>query len=117
MFSHALTSNPNFTVSRSILIAYVLAGLFLYSKGPGDGLPRLATSIASVIEYFASSRVVWEMNEDAERTRGSNIVTSAEERLILEDKNRIFLEESETWRYGFSKYVGKDGRMHVRIEQ
>lgn len=76
------------------LLAIHLAGAILYyTNRPKRFLPRMPTSIASILQYVVASRA----SED-----------------FSVPKNEV--RELET-RYGYGRYVGTDGRTHIGIEQ
>lgn len=80
-------SKASFVVSLAILIPSMLAAAALYGFSIKFFLPRMPTTIASIIAYLASSRAV---------------------RL---DADRISREK-----YAFGRYIDTSGRFHVGIE-
>ena len=85
-----------FYISIAILSLDLVVAVLFYSRTPKPFLPRLPTSIASQIAYFAGSHVIDE-------------VAKAGGDLSELDK--------QGYRYGYGKYVGKDGRTHIGIER
>ena len=75
-----------FIISVSILALYVVVATFMYGFSMDFFLPRMPTTIASILEFMAPSRA-------------------------LRDDSPI----SET-RFAFGRYIGRDGRRHVGIE-
>ncbi|CAI6297000.1 unnamed protein product [Periconia digitata] len=94
-------SSPLFIVSLSILLAYMVVAIIVYLRRPGRFLPRLPTSIASIIGLFAASTAVHDM-------RGTS-------RYSTKERAR-YLKDLET-RYGYGNFVGTDGNIHVGIEK
>ena len=70
--------------------------VIFYARVPRPFLPRLPTSIASQIAYFAGSHVI----DDVSRAGG--------------DLRRL---DEKGVRYGYGKYIGKDGWTHAGIER
>ncbi|ETS77072.1 hypothetical protein PFICI_10946 [Pestalotiopsis fici W106-1] len=89
-------SEAAFAVSESILVIYIIVALLVYTRGLGVALPRLPTTIGSVVAYIAGGRAVRNYIKDHAET--------AEK--VEHDK--------QEYRYG--TYVGQDGKMHVGIE-
>ncbi|KAJ4420540.1 hypothetical protein N0V82_004313 [Gnomoniopsis sp. IMI 355080] len=83
-----------FTISVSILGIYIVIGVILYvqQRRHITLLPRLPTTIGSVIAYVAASRAV--------RTYSG----------------RKFTERDFQVTYSFGRYIGTDGKMHIGIE-
>jgi hypothetical protein len=89
-------SRPLYLVALSILVLDFCVAVAFYASRPAPFLPRLPTSIASQIAYLAGSSLMDELKSaggdwDAMRRRG--------------------------YRYGYGKFVGKDGWAHVGIER
>ncbi|KAF3022980.1 hypothetical protein E8E14_009900 [Neopestalotiopsis sp. 37M] len=89
-------SEAAFIVSESILVIYIIVAILVYIRGLGVALPRLPTTIGSVVAYVAGSRAVRLYNKDH--------TNAAEKRK----------HDKRAYRYG--TYVGRDGKMHVGIE-
>jgi len=94
-------STPMFIISEVILCIYVIVGIAVYMRRPGQYLPRLPTSIAAVIALFAASSAVLDM-------RGTS---------HLDGRGRARHLEKLDSRYGYGSYVGGDGRVHIGIEK
>lgn len=95
-------SIPMFIISEAILSTYAIVAIMVYLRRPGKYLPRLPTSVASIISLFAASAAVQDM-------RGKS---------HLDRKKRArYLNELDT-RYGYGSYIGGgDGRVHIGIEK
>ncbi|CAO2647279.1 Nn.00g082010.m01.CDS01 [Neocucurbitaria sp. VM-36] len=95
-------SAPMFAISEGILCTYIIVAILLYIRRPGQYLPRMPTSIASVIALFAASTAVQDMRNTSH----------------LDMKGRAkFLEDLDA-RYGYGSFIGGgDGRVHIGIER
>ncbi|CAM1505123.1 Fc.00g107600.m01.CDS01 [Cosmosporella sp. VM-42] len=82
-------SQPGFIVSFAILILYVLATIIVYMRRAEPLLPRMPTTIGSLIAYIAPSKVLGDYSSGGLRNDST---------------------------LGFGRYVGKDGRAHIGIE-
>ena len=89
-------SETMFHVSMAILCLDLIVAVVFYSRAPKPFLPRLPTSIASQMAYFGSSHVI-----DDVRNAGGDLSEL----------------DKRGYRYGYGKYIGKDGRTHVGIER
>jgi hypothetical protein len=94
-------NTPMFIISETILVIYAIVAILVYFKRPGRYLPRMPTTIASVIALFAASAAV----KDFERTS------------MLTVKEREKRMEESGCRYGYGSFVGGDGCVHVGIEK
>lgn len=95
-------STPMFAISFAILCIYAVVAVFVYVRRPGQYLPRLPTSIASIIALFAASAAVQDM-------RGTS---------HLNRKGRSHHLEALDVRYGYGSFIGGgDGRVHIGIEK
>jgi hypothetical protein len=95
-------STPMFAISLAILCIYAVVAVFVYTQRPGKYLPRLPTSIASVIALFAASAAVQDM-------RGTS---------HLNKKGRSQHLEALDACYGYGSFIGgEDGRVHIGIEK
>jgi hypothetical protein len=95
-------STPMFVISETILCTYIIVAIMVYLRRPGQYLPRMPTSIASVIALFAASAAVQDM-------RGTS---------HLDKKGRARHLEALDARYGYGSFVGGgDGRVHIGIER
>lgn len=88
-------SLPAFVVSISILSLYVITSTWIYARRPWRILPRLPTTIASIIAYFAASNALRDMGL----------------------ANRDKIAPWRSWRWGYGVFVGTDGKAHVGIER
>lgn len=82
-----------YLISMTILGIYLLAGGFFYARQRETLLPRLPTTIGSTIAFVAASRAV-KVYHGGEKDR----------------------KTKATERYGFGRYTGLDGKVHVGIE-
>lgn len=85
--------NTAYLISMTILGIYLLAGAVFYAQQRETLLPRLPTTIGSTIAYVAASRAV-KVYHGAKKGRKARA----------------------TERYGFGRYTGLDGKVHVGIE-
>jgi hypothetical protein len=90
-----------FVIAQTILCIYALTTVFLYSHRPWRILPRLPTSIASSVAFFAAGFAV----EGFKGTSG------------MSEKDRREWIKWQGYRWAYGKFVGKDGRVHVGIER
>ncbi|KAF7568719.1 repeatdomain containing protein [Pyrenophora tritici-repentis] len=95
-------STPMFAISEAILGTYIIVAVLVYMRRPGQYLPRLPTSIASLVALFAASSAVQDMQNTSHLNR----------------KGRAqHLRELDT-RYGYGSFIGGgDGRVHIGIER
>ncbi|KAK5011215.1 hypothetical protein LTR28_004839 [Elasticomyces elasticus] len=94
-------STPMFIISETILSLYVIVSILLYLRRPGRFLPRLPTTIASVIAMFAASHALQDLQD-------TGALSAKERARRLKDLDR---------RYGYGKFVGVDGKSHTGIER
>ena len=95
-------STPMFAISLAILCIYAVVAAFVYTKRPGKYLPRLPTTIASVIALFAASAAVQDMRNTSH----------------LDKKGRSQHLGALDARYGYGSFIGGgDGRVHIGIEK
>ncbi|KAH8731942.1 hypothetical protein GQ44DRAFT_735638 [Phaeosphaeriaceae sp. PMI808] len=95
-------SKPMFIISEAILCTYVIVAIWVYARRPGQYLPRLPTSIASVIALFAASAAVEDM-------RGTS---------HLDKRGRSQHLDQLDARYGYGSFIGGgDGQVHIGIEK
>ncbi|KAK4985707.1 hypothetical protein LTR50_005799 [Elasticomyces elasticus] len=94
-------STPMFIISETILSLYVGVSILLHLHRPGRFLPRLPTTIASVIVMFAASYALQDL-------QNTGTLSAKERARHLEDLDR---------RYGYGKFVGVDGKSHTGIER
>ena len=89
-------SEAMFTIAMTILCINVLVAVIFYVCASPAFLPRMPTSIASQLAFFAASHVL----EDVREAGGD-----------LRDLDR------KGYRYGYGSYVGTDGKAHVGVER
>ena len=100
--------NPTmFKLAITILSLDLAVAAWLYAARPKAFLPRLPTSLASVIACFAAGEVVRDLKREI--GKGAGAVSVEEQMTRLENKG---------WKFGYGKlFPGKDGRSHVGIER
>ncbi|KAK5008662.1 hypothetical protein LTR16_005459 [Cryomyces antarcticus] len=94
-------SEPMFVISESIMALYIVVTILVYVRRPWRILPRLPTTIASVVAYFAASRAV----VDLKGTAGMSV----------EERNEFV--QTMDHRFGFGSYIGTDRKAHVGVEK
>ncbi|KAF2685296.1 hypothetical protein K458DRAFT_365622 [Lentithecium fluviatile CBS 122367] len=94
-------STPLFAIAEGILVLYTIVAVVVYLRRPGEYLPRLPTSIASVVGLFAAGDSVRDM-------RGTSHFGSKERTNHLQKLDA---------RYGYGSFVGVDGMVHIGIEK
>lgn len=94
-------SRSMFIVSLIILGIYMLTTAFIYITRPWKILPRMPTSIASQIAFFAASHTL-------EDLKGTGAMTL---------QGRDWYIDSLGGKYGFGRYLGTDGKAHLGIER
>jgi hypothetical protein len=95
-----LFSTPAFIVAETILACYLLTTIIFYARRPWRVLPRLPSSVASIIAYFAASGALQELS----KLRDHNVGTGGKE-----------LRASWKWSYG--TFMGSDRRYHTGVER
>ncbi|CAG8952905.1 hypothetical protein HYFRA_00007619 [Hymenoscyphus fraxineus] len=90
-------SSVNARICVVIIFLHVLVAVWYYANRPKRFLPRMPTSIASVMAYVAASRAA----EDFSRTRNH-------------DGKGLELSEE---RYGYGRFLGRDGKTYIGIEK
>lgn len=96
-----LFSLPAFIIVETILVCYLITTIYFYLSRPWRILPRLPSSIASNIAFFAASRAFQELC-DVRDTSGNS------------DASRALRKD---WRWAFGSFIGIDGKPHVGIER
>ncbi|KAI1323754.1 hypothetical protein F5Y16DRAFT_424670 [Xylariaceae sp. FL0255] len=89
-------SQGAFYVSIVVLVINILTAILLYTRGIVVALPRMPTTIASVLGFIVASRACspdWQSNLEDEYTG---------------------TEQKPT--FSFGRYIGTDGRQHVGID-
>ena len=94
-------STPMFIISVTIIAMYVVVTVILYVRRPWKILPRMPTTIASQIAYFAASHALNDFSDT------SSMSAKEREQYVCGLKQR----------YGFGRYVGTDGKPHIGIER
>lgn len=94
-------SRPMFVVSEVVLALYVVVTVLVYVHRPWRFLPRLPTSIASVVAFFAASHAVLDL-------RGTSALSTKERNDHVKRQNH---------RYGYGRFIGTDGLAKVGIER
>ncbi|KAI1123189.1 hypothetical protein F5Y10DRAFT_57333 [Nemania abortiva] len=88
-------SEPAFILSVSILALYLLIAVAVYARGRAILLPRMPTSLGSLLAYSVASQAVEDFTEHHEV--GDNAI--------------------QRHTYTFGRYIGKDGKPHIGIER
>lgn len=94
-----LLSTPAFVVAEAILACYVLVTIVFYAQRPWRVLPRLPSSMASIIAYFAASEALNELSKLRQKDPQA--------------PTRVWMS---SWRWSYGKFVGRDGKNHLGIE-
>jgi hypothetical protein len=95
-------STEMFAISEAILCTYIVVAILVYLRRPGQYLPHMPTSIASLIALFAASSAVHDMQNTSH----------------LDKKGRAQHLDDLDARYGYGSFVGGgDGRVHIGIER
>lgn len=102
--------NPNMFKLAIIILSLDLAvAVWLYAARPKPFLPRLPTSLASVIATFAAGEVVRDLQTRMGPAQGATAVGVEEQMVHL---------QSQGQKFGYGKlFPGKDGRTHFGIER
>ncbi|KAI9830034.1 MAG: hypothetical protein M1819_005864 [Sarea resinae] len=90
-------STPMFYIAIVILSINVVVAILYYVCRPKRFLPRMPTTIASMMAYFAASHAITEL--------------SARDRRLYTDS------AWEDERFAYGKFIGTDGKTHVGIER
>ncbi|KAH0030196.1 hypothetical protein KCU78_g3135, partial [Aureobasidium melanogenum] len=88
-------------VAVAILALFVLVTIVLYIRRPWRILPRLPTTLASQMAFFAASHAM----KDLAETSG------------MSERQRNSYVKGLRQRYGFGKFVGTDGMTHIGVER
>lgn len=88
-------SFPAFVVSVAILCPYILTTMWLYVSRPWRSLPRLPTTLASIMAYVAPSNAL----------RHMSIHDTEDDRV-----------DRKQWKWGYGSYIGPDGKRHTGVE-
>ena len=93
---HRVFMNPAMTIlALSVLVLNIIVAVFLYARRPGIFLPRMPSSVASILGFVGSA---WELG--AERPSGVSR-----------------RDEQDQVRWGFGKFMGQDGKIKIGIER
>ena len=95
-------SNLMFTIALVILTLMLSVAIALFIWRPPRYLPRIPTSIASQMAYFASGSIMGDLRQMDPTPRPVELETT------LKRKNYL---------YGYGKFVGWDHQPHVGIER
>lgn len=92
-----------YKIAVVVLCIDIVVVLNIYLRMPNPFLPRMPTNIASNVAFFAASHFAQELAEEAD-------TCSTPEELVgrLKKGDR---------RFGFGKFVGTDGGIHIGIER
>ncbi|CAJ2507486.1 Uu.00g086720.m01.CDS01 [Anthostomella pinea] len=90
-------SNAATFLSIAILGCYLLIALAVYTRGRNIPLPRMPSSVGSLLAYTAGSRAYGDFSTYA-GGRQDDLASSG-------------------YTYTFGSYIGKDGRPHIGIER
>lgn len=88
-------------IAVAILAVFMLVTLALYIRRPWRVLPRMPTTLASQMAFFAASHAM----KDLVETSG------------MSEKERNSYVKELRQRYGFGKFVGTDGKTHIGVER
>lgn len=94
-------SRPIFIITEIILLMNIITSMCVYVRRPWRFLPRLPTSLASSIAFFAASHALRDMEGTA----------------ALSAKQRNMYIEGIGHRYGFGSFIGTDGKAYVGVER
>ncbi|KAI9722979.1 MAG: hypothetical protein M1812_001428 [Candelaria pacifica] len=94
-------SKPMFIISQTILGMYLVVAVIMYIFRPGKFLPRLPTTIASVVSLVYRSHALADFKGTAQ----------------MPPKQREKHLEVLGNKYGYGRYIGTDGQAHVGIER
>jgi hypothetical protein len=99
-------STPMFYLSVVLLCMHIIAAIIYYLYRPKRFLPRMPTTIASIIAYFAASQALRDFGPVGvgESERGNGRWGKRSEG-----------EDEITYAYG--RFIGRDGKVHVGIER
>ncbi|KAH0366132.1 hypothetical protein KCU65_g5613, partial [Aureobasidium melanogenum] len=99
--SRIFVSRPMFIIAITILGVYILFTAMLYVYRPWKMLPRMPTTIASQIAFFAASHALQDF-----------ATTSS-----MSEKERNSHIKGLRRRYGYGKFLGTDGKAHIGVER
>ena len=90
-----------FYIATALLGFSAIASVITFTARPKRFLPRLPNTLAAEIGFFYASEAV-------EDTAGTAHMTSA-----MREKHLAKLG----WEYGYGKFIGKDGKLHLGVER
>ena len=88
-------------VAVVILAVFFLVTIVLYIRRPWRILPRMPTTLASQIAFFAASHALTDLAETSD----------------MSEKERNAYVKGLKQTYGFGRFVGTDGKPHIGIER
>ncbi|GME60483.1 uncharacterized protein LTHEOB_6226 [Neofusicoccum parvum] len=94
-------STPMFIIAETTIGLYIIVSLMVFSRRPWRFLPRLPTTIASILAYFAASHAVLDL-------RGTSAMPAGTRNQHVEQMG---------YKYGFGSFIGTDRRAHIGIER
>jgi hypothetical protein len=94
-------SQPSFIVVETILVMYAVIIVIVYFRRLGRYLPRMPTTIGSVVAMFAASEALEDMQNTAD----------------LDEKSREKHVKALSYQYRYGHFVGTDGMQHQGIEK
>ncbi|KAB2578245.1 hypothetical protein DBV05_g3192 [Lasiodiplodia theobromae] len=94
-------STAMFIIAETIIGLYIIVSIMVYIRRPWRFLPRLPTTIASNIAYFAASHAVLDL-------QGTSAMSQ-----VARDKH----VQQMGHKYGFGSFIGTDRKAHIGIER
>ncbi|KAL1625772.1 hypothetical protein SLS54_003244 [Diplodia seriata] len=94
-------STAMFIIAETIIGLYIIVATIVYARRPWKFLPRLPTTIASNIAYFAASHAVLDLQGMSAMSAGS--------------RNQQVQQMGH--KYGFGSFIGTDRKAHIGIER
>lgn len=96
-------SDAMFIVTLILLSFNILVAIAFYARRPPKYLPRMPTTIASIIAYVAASHALSDFDPAASVAQGLSA--------------KGLRRDSMGSRYAYGRFVGTDGKTHVGIER
>lgn len=106
-------SKPMLIISVTLLTIDVLAMLAFRLNLSKAFLPRMPFTLAAQIAYFSSSRVVDDIVEAAIAERRKDRNENDDDQDDITDHENPLANH----RYGYGRYIGKDGQPHIGIQR
>ena len=102
--------NPTmFKLAIVILSLDLIVAIWLYAARPKAFLPRMPTSLASVIAFFAAGKILEDLKSQTDSGKRGLAVSVDEHMSHLESKG---------WKFGYGRlFPDQDGKRHVGIER